>query len=213
MIILPEHYKGLTVESGPSFERIDVLGNITPRIYFEYSIADLEDGNDNRHNINALANAKRALHFLVDLLTKAFGIDNLNMKNKTNFPSKLQFCKDCGLTSPIILRKINKLRNITEHEYHIPKRSEVEDYVDIVELFLSSNEKFLNYFPVGDMDWVFSKKTDDSLPDIVGCDFPPYEGVIYIWKKRYQRENSIKISTQNKEQYFEWVKFIVNNCF
>ncbi|MDY6863884.1 MAG: hypothetical protein SV062_12965 [Thermodesulfobacteriota bacterium] len=212
MIIRPKHYEDLVFESGPSFIQIRVPEKITPRVFWEYSIADLESGSDSRHNINALANAKRSLHMLVDILSRAFGIDNLKTRKKANFPSKLRFCRDCGLTSPAILRKINKLRNITEHEYFIPKRSDVEDYVDIVELFLSANEGFLNQFPAGDMDWTFLAKTDDSLPDILGCDFPPYEGVIYLWQDRYQRKNSIEIKVQDKEPYFEWVQFIVNNC-
>jgi len=210
MIILPKHYEELLLEGGPSFKRLPVPEEITPRIYWEYSVIDLESGNDSRHNINALANAKRSLHMLVDLLSNAFGIDKL--KNRVNFPSKLRFCKDCGLTSPSVIRKINKLRNITEHEYLIPGRSEVEDYIDIVELFLSANEGFLYHFPSSDMDFSFLAKVNDSFPDILGCEFPPYEGVIYLCKNRYQRENSIKIRVQDKEPYYEWVQFIVKNC-
>jgi len=90
MIIRTKHYQGLTVEGGPSFECIDIPGKTTPRIYYDYSIADLECGKDDRCNINALANAKRALHFLVDLLAKAFGIGNLSKNEHANFPPKLR---------------------------------------------------------------------------------------------------------------------------
>ena len=178
MIILPEDYKfdsfGVT-----SFDRIDMSEQITPRSYLQFSQVDLEAGADARSNINALSNAKRALHFQVELLAKSFGIKGLSRKASQGFQNQLEFCGHCGLTTPKIVQKMNRVRNLTEHEYYLPNRSEAEDVVDVVTLFISATERFLRLFPSG-IEWSSFEKTRPDLPDIWWLDFPPYEGVIYL---------------------------------
>jgi len=49
-----------------------------------------------------------------------------------------------GITSPNILKKINGVRNLLEHEYKYPSKEKVEDAIDVTELFLSATERMIN---------------------------------------------------------------------
>lgn len=118
-----------------------------PRTYFEFAIADLESEDTRRSCVNALSNAKRALHFQIDLIAQAFGIQEVASPKMLFFPQKLEFCINCGVVGPRILRKLNRVRNAMEHEYYIPSKEETEDFVDVVELFLAATDRFMFRFP------------------------------------------------------------------
>jgi hypothetical protein len=47
-----------------------------------------------------------------------------------------------------------------EHEYYIPTRDEAEDFIDVVELFLSATDRLLDDFPIE-----LSLESDDDLPE------------------------------------------------
>jgi len=126
---------------------LDTPHKITTRDYLNFASEDLKEKKDKRSLVNALSNAKRSLHFQIDLLTKAFGISNLAPKSRLDFPRKLDFCVQCGIVGPQILRKINRLRNIVEHEYYVPELNEVEDFIDITELFIAATDHLLKNFP------------------------------------------------------------------
>lgn len=118
-----------------------------PRTYFDFALADLSDGHGSRSRINAFSNAKRALHFQVEILADAFGIKQAPNVNRKAFPSVLDFCSKCGVVTPRILRKLNRVRNAMEHEYYIPSDDQTEDFVDVVELFLAATTPYMNSFP------------------------------------------------------------------
>lgn len=230
MIILPEDYK-FDSFGVIGFDPIDMPKQITPHAYLEFSQVDLESGTDTRSNVNALSNAKRALHFQVELLAKSFGIEGLSRKASQGFQNHLEFCGHCGLTTPKIVQRMNRVRNLTEHEYYLPNRSEAEDFVDVVSLFISATERFLRLFP-SEMEWSSFEKSRPDLPDIWCLDFPPYKGIIYLLLPKEQleninpaiiklngeefiqqwRDNAIRICATDGDQYFKWVQFIVKNC-
>jgi hypothetical protein len=230
MIILPEDYK-FDSFGVIGFDSIDVPQQITPRSYLQFSQVDLETGTDARSNINALSNAKRALHLQVELLAESFGIKGLSRKASQGFQNQFEFCGHCGLTTPKIVQRMNRVRNVTEHEYYFPNRSEAEDFVDVVSLFISATERFLRLFP-SEIEWSSFEKTRSDLPDIWCLDFPRYEGVIYLCLPKEQlenidraimklhteesiqvwRANAIRICAAEGDQYFKWVKFIVKSC-
>ncbi len=236
MIILPEHYK-FNKPHVSGFECIESSQEIDPRGYLQFSQTDLEASNDARSNINALTNAKRALHYQVELLVNAFGIKSLPKKERQHFPEKLEFCKKCSLTTPQILRRMNSMRNLVEHEYIVPERAEAEDFVDVVDLFISATDPFLNMFP-SELEWFSCEKTKNDLPDIQNILYPPYEGVIYLRPTKKQMEsidpdmfksspdapmsaedflqrwlkNSYKIRITDDEPYYKWVHLIIESC-
>jgi hypothetical protein len=115
--------------------------------FLNYAERDLER-NDTAGNVNALTNAKRAIDCQVEALIKALGL-----KREQSFPKKLERIKEIGLVAPRILNKVNKTRNLLEHEFKNPERSQVEDAVDIATLFVKlTNGIFLNFIHQADFE-------------------------------------------------------------
>lgn len=211
---------------GCGYQSIHISGKPTPRMYYDFSVADIENGFDDRSRVNALSNAKRALHFQVELISSAFGIEKLPYKERHNFPNKLEFCRKCGVTGERVLNKLNKIRNLVEHEYRIPTKDELEDFIDIVELFLSATDRFVYHFPVDLELEEFSNENKESLPEICAVEMPPNKGVVRlcVWPGKEgprnlisidfverQPDNSIKVHVSDGDTYFKWVRLIVDN--
>jgi hypothetical protein len=213
----PQDYSNLEVGSYTS-EKIPIPDGPSPRSYLDFAVEDLA-GSSERSRVNALSNAKRALHFQVELIAGAYGFQR--MSKRTSFYEKLEFCKRCGIVGPRILNKLNKVRNAVEHDYYIPTQAEVEDFVDVVELFLFGTDRFLTRFPA-DVEIGFDSKVDPSAPDIRGIDI--HGGSVYLFVHpghteglttdtlhEWQRQHSVKVD-QDDPAYFEWVKFAIANA-
>ena len=112
----------------PEWQSIEIKGELKPRDYFNYAIKDLENEQDSRSLINALLNAKKALHYQIDLLIDAYGFNS--HKNRNSFPVKLDYCKRCGIVSPRILSKLN----ITSDELKEAMREHGVEYFKDVKL-------------------------------------------------------------------------------
>jgi hypothetical protein len=115
--------------------------------YLAFAELDLEEGNDSRRAINAISNAKRALHLRTDKLAGVLGGYCGLLKPKDPFPAKLKFLRECGIASPRIIERLNAARNKIEHEYINPTFREAEDYVDIVSLFLGASGRLARQWP------------------------------------------------------------------
>lgn len=225
-MISPSDYIELEFEGGPAFVALDLPENISPRKYFDFAIEDLNSESilSERVKVNAFSNLTRALHFQIEIIADAFGFQNLSNAKYSTFPQKLEFCKKCGVVSPRILIKLNKIRNLVEHAYHIPDESEVTDYFDIVELFLAATDHFIFQFPT-EIEISISEKLNKGLPDIFSVMLPPNEGIIYLLSRSanikkdkrhsdfndYLENCSIKISVKEEPYYYKWVKLIIDN--
>lgn len=125
-------------------DSLDSPFDITSEDFLEYSKKDLKSDDDHKL-INSLSNTKRAIHCQVDSLLCRFGFYNKNKRK--GFPEKIEIIRELGVLSPNILTRINKKRNLLEHEYVNPTIQEVEDALDIAELFIESSNKYLSYVP------------------------------------------------------------------
>jgi hypothetical protein len=114
-----------------------------PFEYLEFARKDLETGEDTRNTINAVGNAKRALHLQVETICNGYGY---KAKCK-DFPPKLTFLRDIGIVAPKVLEKLNKIRNRIEHDYYCPTLDEANDFIDVVELFLYATLSLITAFP------------------------------------------------------------------
>jgi hypothetical protein len=123
----------------------------------------------------------------------------------------MDFLGKCGVISPRILSKLNDLRNSIEHDY-VPNKEEVEDFIDITSLFISSMKVYHDRYPIG--VGLFNATDDSGQFDILSIGTPLDEGVLKlnirpvggsINKKIYQ-----DISV-NQEEYFVWIRYILNN--
>jgi len=224
-MISPSDYVELDIEGGTGFSTLDLPDNISPRMYFDFAKNDLESGISKRTKINAFCNARRALCFQLEIIAKAFGFEKLSKKKYTSFPQKLEFCQKCGVIGPQILKKLNRTRNLVEHEYYIPTEVEVKDLLDVVELFLAATDHFIFSFPEG-LEISVSHELNKDLPEIICVDMPPNKGIIYLLVRpekpekkemsindidEWRIKNSIKIEIKNEVFYYKWVKLIVDN--
>lgn len=116
-------------------DSLKYLTPVTPPEYLKFAETDLSVGG--RHGyVNALSNAKRAIDCQVTNILQGFGLSIPNQ-----FPAKLEKISALGLVAPRIVKKIVRLRNLLEHEFHNPNMSEVEDAVDIATLFIQATRQ------------------------------------------------------------------------
>ena len=115
--------------------------NVNPEEYIEYARSDFKE-NQNRGLINALSNAKRALHCQLDVILYVFGLFEKSRRKNWNFPTKLELINKLIPSAPKLLNKINRKRNLLEHDYIVPDKNEVEDFIDIVELFQQATNRY-----------------------------------------------------------------------
>jgi len=91
--------------------------------------------------INALGNAKRAIECRIDTLLYNYCLHKKSEKEGWFFPKKIEVLRELGIAAPNILKKINKKRNELEHQYVKPTKGDVEDAIDVAELFLNATDE------------------------------------------------------------------------
>lgn len=122
---------------------IPLLDNkVSAEDYLRFAAEDL--GTDNaRGAINALGNAKRALHLTIDSTLNAYGL--LARNKRASFPQKLKLLDAAGLFSLSILNTLNLERNAMEHEYVAPTSARASEVVDVTRLLLLATERMRQY--------------------------------------------------------------------
>ncbi len=113
-----------------SGQSLDFEFEIEPEEFIEFAELDFQK-NDKASLVNALSNAKRAIHCATDKIIGIFAL-----KTKKDFTSKLELLQDIGVIAPRIISKVNKNRNFLEHQYKLPIKESVEDAIDIASLFV-----------------------------------------------------------------------------
>lgn len=129
-------------------------------VFVNYAENDLSYDSESG-NVNALSNAKRAIDCQVEQL-----INLLGLKKEKSFPKKLEGMKSIGLIAPRIIEKVNRTRNMLEHEFVHPDRSQTEDAVDVATLFVKLTNgilyNFYHEFEVSESFDEFRKHTEHS---------------------------------------------------
>ncbi|WP_230973148.1 hypothetical protein [Burkholderia vietnamiensis] len=118
---------------------------ISAEQYLKFAENDLLDGESERHLINAVTNAKRALHLRMEDVCLGFGFASYG--GARSFPRMVEYISRIGVTAPRILNRLNQLRNQVEHEYLVPSRPEVETFIDVTSLFAASTQRWINRQP------------------------------------------------------------------
>ncbi|MFZ2785076.1 MAG: hypothetical protein WAZ36_11830 [Sediminibacterium sp.] len=126
--------------------------NLSPDQFLDFAKEDLKT--DLKHKfINSLSNAKKAVDCHIDLMLQAFGYYEVSKKKRWGFPDKQAKMSQIGIAAPAILNKLNKLRNLMEHEFVNPSQDEVIDFVDVTDLFIRATESSIKgYCPYLEME-------------------------------------------------------------
>lgn len=183
--------------------------NILPSTYLSYARKDQENNEEERCRINAVGNAKRAFHLQTEKLCDAFGWRAGSKKKNPNFGTLLDYLAKCGVLSPNILRKLNSTRNKVEHDYFIPEPGQVEDYIDVVELFLMATRELLDKFPEHiEYELLKDDQYDQSLdlPDSIYIKIKMIEGGITL----HAGDEKITMKPSDPD-YYSWLSEIVRH--
>ncbi len=201
-----------------------------PRKYLEFAHEDISDGDGPRHRVNALANAKRALHLHVETFCDALGFERWTEKPKRpDFSVRVRFLAECGIATPRIVAKLNKFRNAVEHEYSVPSREETLDYVELVDLYLRASESLVRSFPhireikpeVDNAVYCLRTAVGSGVVDVYKCEslallsaFPSSNQA--NGGERVIRENPISLQPERRvsvgddaSQFFRWAQILL----
>ena len=185
--------------------------DLTERLPFELKaddfiyFAELDmKGNSDKDVVNAVSNIKRAIENRMDCVLFAFNYQELS-KN-WNFPEKMEKLNKLGIIAPRILKKINRIRNLLEHQYQIPKKDEVEEAYDVATLFLAYTKNFVKK-SVPQLGYYLVEKSGDKTTEIhVKIIFENDGAKIGINDSEYH----VKATDSN---FDEWVKFAIECCY
>lgn len=187
--------------SSISNDSIELPFEVKPYEYISFAEKDLEL-KDTRGRINALSNTKRALDCQIDSLIYAFGLHNLPKKKLRNIPCKFDLIKELGIIAPRVLSKINSVRNLVEHEFVRPSQEQVEDFYDIVHLFLLSTEKYILNFPHS------CHLENDEREEWLSFDYDRKEGFIEFSVHSNDDKKVIKIYSSDENYITVYASFI-----
>jgi hypothetical protein len=151
-----------TTRSGWGLNRVDTKFDTMPSEYLRFAEADLQTDLEHRF-INALSNAKRALDCQADRLLKMLGYYKESQDKFWGFPKKILLFQKVDIIAPRVLNKINKTRNLMEHQYIKPNSEQVEDFIDIVSLFIASTDQYASF--VEEVKYMNLESTDKLFED------------------------------------------------
>lgn len=192
-------------------ELIYPVAGLRPEKYLEFAKEDFTNFIEEkkpRYLVNAVSNAKRALHYQVEALAIALGWEHI--KSRNDFPSKMSFLDSCGVLSPTIIGRINRFRNSVEHDYYIPTENEALEYLEIVELYLRATHYTSIHFPDEPNASLMSEAEDGydpswNYPEWINIHLPQGAGKLTI-----EADNQILVQVTVAEPiYFEWVSMIL----
>lgn len=156
-----------TVRCGWGTEFIDTAFETMPSEFIGFAENDLQSTFAHKY-INALSNSKRALDCQADRLLKLFGYYQEAKDKFWGFPKKLELIQRFEILAPRVLNKINKTRNLMEHQYIKPNAAQVEDFLDIVSLFIASTEHYASNF-ISYVDYI--NETNDEFENLAEVSF------------------------------------------
>lgn len=188
-----------------------------PFEYLEYAKLDIQQGNT-KGAINGLGNAKRAIHLTIKNILFTWGL--LTAFRKASFPQKLKIFEELNAFLIKTIEALNRKRNIVEHEFESIGISEVEELIDIAEMFLLISYPLLNNAIIGSFvgilendqcyEWrILPKRGELHIIQIKNAKFSDTKiGRIYYSfgnKIDNSYESKIPIMKSNKE---DWLKYL-----
>lgn len=182
----------------------------------DFAIADLKDGDvaasaSPRYLVNALSNAKKALHLRLEDVCLGLGCGSL--KSVNSFPKLIAYARNCGVVAPRVLERLNSRRNMVEHEFDVPKKEDVENFVDVVQLFLSATDRWEFRMPE-DVDYDgTAAASNGSL--LRGLYFDWTRGAVTLKFKaagaQFTDPSDLLTFESPSDEFFQCVRFVLEN--
>lgn len=125
-----------TINYRRNWNRRKIVFDFMPEDFLKFAETALSQQNQAGSLVNALSNIKRAIDCQIELIISDHGLAKKAKKENWNFPKKIDFLKNKNVIAPRVLEKINKTRNLLEHEFKKPNTDTVEDAFDVATLFV-----------------------------------------------------------------------------
>ncbi len=186
--------------------------------YLNFAKADIFN-QDLRGALNAIGNAKRAIHLIIDCFLEILGL--LKIYNRKKFPEKLQIIDELDAFPTRLIQYLNRTRNIIEHEFDTVDIDDADEFIEIAELFIRLSYPYLKHMVIGahvglkkddrDIEWVLNpKKSEIQIYEHKNSEFIDTDiGKIYY---NYSKDEADKILLKqiviNKNNISEWSPFL-----
>ncbi|WP_459479729.1 hypothetical protein [Clostridium saccharoperbutylacetonicum] len=206
MNFLSNHYQYLFNDGGsgglcplPQFD-------LYSRDYLEFAQQALNQG-DKPGLINCVSNLKRAMDCELDTFFSTINLYNTFKEKNLKIEVKLKFIESLGLFSSRSLAKLNMIRNKMEHNYEVPKISEIDLYFELVEALIRSLQ-MASALLLWHTELIFLVYDTDGETEIgdfkIGYECGEKHPVISVsWKVREERENiNVGISEYKEFAYY-----------
>ena len=192
-------------------------GGPEPIDYLKYAKSDLACKSD-QGPINALSNAKRSVHLLIDTFLRMWSLDKLYSKSK--FPEKLKLLSDLNALPVRMADMLNHKRNIIEHDYKSVTDKEAFDFVDVAEMLLLICQPYFRgavvgaYVGIDDdnrcFEWCLKTRQNEVQVFEIKCDEfieTDFGRVHYNISENNERVllSTVKV---NKNNFDEWAPFL-----
>ncbi|MCQ9041490.1 hypothetical protein H2C98_08315 [Vibrio parahaemolyticus] len=213
MLPIPSYYSDFDPDFTFTSRNVESRGDRSAKQYLEFAISDFEGDDSDRGRINAFSNAKRALHLQVETLANLFGFDASRKKNRKHisFPGYIAFIEKCGIVTPRILTKLNRVRNAVEHSYYTPSADETENFIDVVELFLAATDRAIYQFPL-DIEFLPMSVLVDDIPNISLISLEPFSGKLLLNANSHEDLQYQITLTPDQSEYFLWLKVLLSGA-
>ena len=177
--------------------------------YAEDALNQYLANHDNKHLINCVSHLKRAVECQLDTFLHAYTLYDLFRKRNLGIDKKLDFMKEIGAFSSRTLSRLNTVRNKLEHQYEIPKISDIELYFDLASSAVSIIENSILYALNSEI--IFATEQEYGHPDrevfYVEYDFKRPE--IKIGWERSDGKEELTASIENIKEYAYFFRILI----
>ncbi|MES2287819.1 MAG: hypothetical protein V4547_19180 [Bacteroidota bacterium] len=190
---------------------------ITPKEFLNYSKQDFKS-NDQKGNINALTNAKRAIDCQTDKLFYSIGLDPNNFPNniveefisksknspKKDLPIRLRLLQAINFAPAKIVSDVRQIRHALEHHYKNPSDEEVSGAIELAELFIQATDsKLRNMVEFGLTDRPKSILSDGHIWDSIWFHYKSDADIFEVsWCLGKERQQTFTIENTSVEFYY-----------
>jgi len=188
-----------------------------PFQYLQYAKADISSGT-HRGALNALGNAKRAVHLTIAGFLRLIGLGRAYAK--ANFPAKLELLKNLDAFPTQAIDNLNRKRNLVEHEYVEVDIDEVNNFVEISEMLLLLAYPYLKHAVIGTLvgiegdnrcfEWFLELEQGDiQIYEVETCNFIDTDiGRIYYSVRSEDKRLQIQTVRMTRTNVEEWLPYL-----
>lgn len=211
-----------TIVERDSGSSVDCPFEFSARDFLRFAKLDFK-AKDDKGDINSLTNAKRAIDCQIDSALTLFGIsfDKIPVESEAiikltefhvnDLPHKLKLIRALDFAPSGLISKTRTLRNKLEHYYQKPKRKEINEAIELAELFVLSIENRIKL--IAEHFVITDKKSNKKDWQYDYCFEVNYDSNKKETSLSFYENNKLieqKVYNQNNEELYPIIRMINN---